>query len=201
MSTAMKRIAHATALAGLLLAVSACGSSPPARYYHLEALDARYDEAVDVTAGLGVGPLRMPDYLSRSRIVTRRGNAEVTVDDFNRWAEPVDDEVHRILEASVDGLLPDLVAIAFPYNHYADLRGQVIGRIDRFDADQDGQVVLLVHWAVMEPDAGFIVAPRRSRFDVHAAVAGDYGSIAAAMSEALAEFSREIAREFRAATE
>jgi uncharacterized lipoprotein YmbA len=183
----MNRICRSVILAGTLLAVGACGSSPPVRYYSLEALDARYSGVSEVVSGLGVGPLRMPDYLSRSRIVTRRGNAELLVDDFNRWAEPVDDEVHRIVAANLDGLLDDMVVVAFPFNHYARLAGQVVGRVDRFDTDQDGRVVLLVQWGVRKPDAEFIVAPRRARYEAQAGNSGDYNAIATAMTEVLAK--------------
>ena len=199
MNCESKQPYRTSALVGLLLLVTACGSSPPVRYYSLDALDARYEGEVEVVAGLGVGPLRMPEYLAKTRIVTRRGNAEMIVDDFNRWAEPVEDEVHRIVATNLDGLLEDTVVVAFPYRHYTDLRGRVVGRIDRFDADQDGQVVLLVQWGIVTHDSEFIVVPRRAQYDARASTAGDYSAIANAMSEVLAEFSRDIAREYREA--
>ena len=187
------------AIVGLLLIVAACGSSPAVRYYSLEAIDARYDGEVEVVAGLGVGPLRMPEYLAKTKIVTRRGGAEMIVDDFNRWAEPVEDEVHRIVAANLDGLLEDTVVVAFPYRHYSDLRGQVVGRIDRFDADKDGQVVLLVQWGIVTHEQDFVVVPRRASYEAQAGTAGDYTAIATAMSQVLADFSRDIEREYRSA--
>ena len=187
------------ALAGLLLIVAACGSSPAVRYYSLEAIDARYEGGVEVVAGLGVGPLRMPEYLAKTRIVTRHGGAEMIVDDFNRWAEPVEDELHRIVAANLDGLLEDTVVVAFPYRHYTDMRGRVVGRIDRFDADQEGRVTLLVQWGIVTPDDNFVVVPRRVSYEAQASTAGDYTAIATAMSQVLADFSRDIAREYRSA--
>ena len=157
MNSESNQLYRTTAIIGLLLIVAACGSSPPVRYYSLEAIDARYDGEVEVVAGLGVGPLRMPEYLAKTKIVTRRGGAEMIVDDFNRWAEPVEDEVHRIVAANLDGLLEDTVVVAFPYRHYSDMRGRVVGRIDRFDADQDGRVVLLVQWGIVTDDSDFVV--------------------------------------------
>ena len=194
-----KHLYRMSAFVGLLFIVAACGSSPPVRYFSLEAVDGRYQGEVEVVAGLGVGPLRMPEYLAKTRIVTRRGDAEMIVDDFNRWAEPVEDEVHRIVATNLDGLLEDTVVVAFPYRHYTDLRGQVVGRVDRFDADQDGQVVLLVQWGIVTPDNEFVVLPRRVRYEAQASTAGDYSAIASAMSEVLADFSRDIAREYREA--
>ena len=199
MNSETNQLYRMTAFVGLLLILAACGSSPPVRYYSLEAVDARYEGEVEVVAGLGVGPLRMPEYLAKTRIVTRRGDAEMIVDDFNRWAEPVEDEVHRIVAANLDGLLEDTVVIAFPYRHYTDLRGRVVGRVDRFDADQDGQVVLLVHWGIVTPESDFVVVPRRVSYQAQASTAGGYTAIATAMSQVLADFSRDIAREYRSA--
>lgn len=199
MNTESNQRYRTPALLGLLLFVAACGSSPAVHYYSLEAIDARYDGEVEVVAGLGFGPLRMPEYLAKTKIVTRRGDAEMIVDDFNRWAEPVEDEVHRIVAANLDGLLEDTVVVAFPYRHYTDMRGRVVGRIDRFDADQEGRVTLLVQWGIVTPESDFVVVPRRVSYEAQASKAGDYTATATAMSQVLADFSRDIAREYRSA--
>ena len=187
------------AIACLLILASACGSSAPVRYYSLEALESRFGEDVAGSPGMGLGPLRMPDYLTRSRIVTRRDNSEVVVDDFNRWVEPVDEALYRIVAANVDSLLEDVIVVGFPYNHFADLDYQVIGRVDRFDTDEHGRVVLVAQWSIMTPNSEFIVAPRRVRYETQASDVTDYGAVAMAMSEVLADFSRDIAREFEVA--
>lgn len=195
----MNRITRIIMTFGLLLSVSACGSSSPVRYYSLDVLETGYDRDSEESVGFGVGPLRTPDYLTRSRIVTRGSNSEVIVDDFHRWVEPVDDAIYRIVSSNLDSLIDDVVVIAFPYSHIKQLHYRAVGRIDRFDADQNGTVVLLVQWAIVAEDSDFVVRPKRARYETRASNPDDYGSIASAMSEALAEFSRDIAREFEAA--
>ena len=76
--------------AGLCLALAGCGSSPPVHYYRLDVTPETYVRDPEGAVVLGIGPLRIPDYLSRSQIVTRAGNSEMIIDDFNRWAEPSD---------------------------------------------------------------------------------------------------------------
>ena len=195
----MIRNSQVMVLMSLLLALSACGSSPPVHYYSLDVMEKTYQGDADDALAMGLGPLRMPGYLSRSRIVTRGSNSEVLVDDFNRWAEPVEDALHRIVAANVDGLLEGVVVVAFPYSHFASLDYQLIGRIDEFHSDQQGRVILLVQWGILTPDSEIVVQPRRARYETQASVPGDHGSIARAMSEAIAEFSRDIASEFKAA--
>jgi uncharacterized lipoprotein YmbA len=54
------------------------------RYFALNPIDAEYCQDPDDAVILGLGPLRIPDYLDRSQIVTRNLDAEVQVIEFNR---------------------------------------------------------------------------------------------------------------------
>lgn len=183
----------------LVMALGGCGSSPPVQYYDLEALEAGYMAAVDADKTVGVGPLRTPDYLSRAQIVTRRSDSTVVVDDFNRWVEPVDDAIYRIVSENLDSLVNDAVVVAFPYTHIADLDYQIIGRISRFDADQQGTAVLQIQWGIISSTDEFLVQPKRARYEVTAARPGDYPALARAMSEVLQQFSRDVAKSLQGA--
>ena len=182
-------------LAAVILAMSlgGCGSSPPVSYYDLQALETGYVSSGKIDITVGVGPLRTPDYLSRSQIVKRRDDGTVVVDDFHRWVEPVDDAIYRIVSENLDSLIADAVVVAFPYTHIADLDYQIVGRISRFDADQDGTAVLQVQWGIISSRDEFLVQPKRTRYEVTALQAGDYPALAHAMSEVLQEFSRDVA--------
>ncbi len=183
----------------LVMTLGGCGSSPPVQYYDLEALETGYMAAVDADKTVGVGPLRTPDYLSRAQIVTRRSDSTVVVDDFNRWVEPVDDAIYRIVSENLDSLVNDAVVVAFPYTHIADLDYQIIGRISRFDADQQGTAVLQIQWGIISSTDEFLVQPKRARYEVTAARPGDYPALARAMSEVLQQFSRDVAKSLQGA--
>ena len=178
----------------LVMTLGGCGSSPPVSYYDLEALESDYVAVGEAYMTVGVGPLRTPDYLSRSQIITRRNDATVVVDDFHRWVEPVDDAIYRIVSENLDSLIDDVVVVAFPYTHIADLDYQLIGRVSRFDADQDGTAVLQVQWGIISSRDEFLVQLKRARYEVKAAKAGDYPALARAMSEVLQQFSRDVAK-------
>jgi len=184
---------HAPSLVLALLA-GGCGSSPPVHYYDLEALESGYVAAADTDLRVGIGPLRTPDYLSHSQIVTRGDDSRVVVDDFNRWVEPVDDAIYRVVSENVDSLIDTAVVIAFPYSHIVDLDYQVVGRISRFDAGTDGTAVLQVQWGVISAGDEFVVQPKRVRYEANVAQAGSYPALARAMSEVLQQFSRDIAK-------
>jgi uncharacterized lipoprotein YmbA len=186
-----KRLGAAVLLAML---IGGCGSSPPVHYYDLEALETAYVARATPSLRVGVGPLRTPDYLDRSQIVTRGADSRVVVDDFNRWVEPLSHSIYRVLSENLDSLMEDAVVVAFPYTHIADLDYQVIGRINRFDADADGTAVLQVQWSVISSRDELIIQPRRARYEVQTARAGDYAALSRAMSELLQLFSRDVAQ-------
>ena len=181
----------------LAMAVAGCGSSPPVNYYDLQSLETGYVVDSEKSLAVGVGPLRAPDYLSRSQIVTRQSDSTIFVDDFNRWVEPVDDAIYRIISENLDSLIDEAVVVAFPYTHIADLHYQLLGRISRFDADADGRAVLQIQWSVIGPDDEFVVLPRRARYEAMAAQPRDYPALALAMSEVLQQFSRDVAESLR----
>ena len=82
-----------------VLLVSACGSSPPVRYYTLSTASVATPEDPADARILGLGPLNVPEYLNRTQIVTRGNGAELIVHEFSHWAEPLDMALGRRGEA------------------------------------------------------------------------------------------------------
>ncbi len=182
----------------LAMALGGCGTSTPVTFYDLEALETGNVADREVRLRVGVGPLRTPEYLRRSQIVTRGDDSRVIVDDFHRWIEPLGNRVHTVVAENLEGLLDDALVVAFPYNHIANLDAQVVGRISRFDADADGTAVLHIQWGVIAHRDEFIIQPRRVRYEVRAARPGDHDALIQAMSEVLLQFSRDVAASLQA---
>ena len=183
-----------------LLLLAACSSSPSVRYFTLSPIDTEFKQDSDDAIMLGLGPFRMPDYLNRSQIVTRGVNSEIQVDEFSRWSEPLATSLLRIVSTDVDNLLNDVVVVMFPYEPFVrnQVKYRLVGDINRFDADHLGRIVLEVQWGVADADGAMAVPVRRNRYQSQAMIdgkpaAGDPSAVAAAMNDALAQFSRDIA--------
>ena len=101
-------------IALLALSLAACSTSPPVRYFTLSPIDTDFQPDPDDAVMLGLGPIRMPDYLNRSQIVTRGANSEIQVDEFSRWSEPLSTSLLRIVATDVDSLLNGVVVVVFP---------------------------------------------------------------------------------------
>jgi uncharacterized lipoprotein YmbA len=181
----------------LLLSASllvSCGSSPAVRYFGLETVGVNYQQDGDDAPIMAVGPLRVPDYLKRTQMVRRGQGAEFIVDDFNRWAEPLDEAIHRTIASNVDGMLNNLVAIAFPTGSALDVDYRLFGRINKFEQDS-GSAILDIQWGISDAAGSFVVAVRRVRYESSVGDRNDPAETAGAMSDAIAQLSRDIATE------
>ena len=197
----MSKLTH-TGRSAILCAITAlvlagCASSPPVQYFSLSPTVTEGGPDAEDRVVLGLGPLRLPEYLNRSQVVVRGVGAELEIREFSRWAEPLSDAVLRVVSSDVDNALSDVVVLVFPWE--AILRQRVDfrlgGDVIRFESDLSGRVVLEVQWGVSDIDFQPVVPVRRSRYEVMAGSGDDAAQIASAMNEALGMFSREIVTE------
>jgi uncharacterized lipoprotein YmbA len=136
----------------------------------------------------------VPAYLAKPSLVTMRGGIEVQYATAARWAEPLDQGVARAIAEDLSRT-SRIKAYAFspgatPIDHSYD----IWIRLERFEGNDKGQVVLRARWSVSNvnsstPIAGRVVDLRRSGWHP-----GDYPKMVRLLSEELAEMSREIAR-------
>jgi uncharacterized lipoprotein YmbA len=183
---------------GLCLALPACvGSSRPARFYTLAPLDVRDGGApARPDATLAVGPVEIPEYVDRNGIVTRDGEHEVVVAEFERWSSRLDGEITRcVVAALADRLRPADVAVV-PWRSVAGPglphRRVAIG-ISRLDGTLGHSVVLQARWAILDGRGrpGPLLA-RESTLREKVDGAG-YDALVAAMQRALVRLGGEIA--------
>lgn len=183
---------QATALFCISLLLGACASSPPVQFY---ALDTMAHAGVSSEGGITIalGPLTFPEYLQRPQIVTRTSGSEVIIDEFQRWAEPVDRSFNRVLASNLDEMLESAVVVVFPHYMNISIDMRVIGRVFRFDTDTAGLAVLDVQWAAGDGSNNTIIEPRRSYYEARATDPRDYDSIVIALNETVHAFSRDLA--------
>jgi hypothetical protein len=183
----------------LCAALAGCASARPARFYTLAPATvppapAATEKAPGKTAPLGLGPVEMPAYLDRPEVVTRRGDHQVRMAEFDRWAEP--------LQGMLAGLLADRLGEVFQGRREVvelPARGGVAPyfgvavSIDRFDADEAGRVTLNARWRVYQTGDGHTVFTGRQAITEQGAPPPDYPAIVAAMSRAVDDLAKAIA--------
>ena len=187
-------------LAGLsaLLSVGCSLLAPapdPSRFYVLSALGA--GAAAESDLALGVGPVRLPGYLAVSEIQVRASATELRRSSVDRWAEPLEEGIARVLAQNLSAELGTRDVVLFPWYAGESPRYQVQLSVRRFELDPDGSGVLEARYEVSE------LAGKRSPVirDVELRQAPASGGVAAsvaALSETLAELARRVAADVRA---
>ncbi len=198
-------MAHATKLGCALLLSAAlaclaagCGTSPPSQFYVLQApADLAAERQGSKELSLVVGPVELAEYLNRPQMVTRQSDHELKLSEYHRWAEPLEDNVTRVLVESLSLLLATNRVVDFPSRGTQEIDFHVCVEILRFDAGPDASVNLDARWQVFKGEWEVLLESRGSRIRESAA-GTEYGAIVAAQNRALVTLSREIADALRA---
>lgn len=183
------------AMVACVLLLAGCGTTSPAKFYVLSATrDAGAAERARGEKVIGIGPVALPEYLDRAQIVTRSSANRLELADGHRWAEPLAENVTRVLAENLSSLLRTDRVAAYPWKRAQAVDYQVRVQVVQFDGGPDGSVSLVARWSVEGRDGRELAPRRRSSFTVPAA-AGNYGALVASHSEALTRLSREVAAE------
>jgi hypothetical protein len=143
-------------------------------------------------AGLVVGPFRFAEYLDRPQLVTLSGANAVVIDDYARWAEPLDANFQAVLAADLAARLGSDRVLEFPGQALAQTAPRATGRVLRFDVDAAGTAVLEVQWGLLAPDGTPRLPGRVSRHTATAA-GSDPAARVAALNATVTAFSAELA--------
>jgi uncharacterized lipoprotein YmbA len=189
------------------LLVAAC-ASPPARYYTLTTA-AQPSSRSNVSTGLSVstissaappatstlaiavGPVTVPALVDRPQIVVSSGGNEVRLDEYRRWASPLQDNIARVVADDLVTLLATpRVAVLAP-SGAADARYRVTIDVHSFVSHPGVSARLDATWSVRRVADD---ASRSDRTTARVAVTdASYDALAGAHSSALAQISAAIA--------
>lgn len=183
----------------LLLLLGACARTEPARFYTLRPLagaelkqpSGSAHIATDALA-IGVASVELAAYLDRPEITTRRGPYQVHFADFDRWAEPLHDNIAEVLTDNLSALLPSETIQVFPQAAGAQLDYRLTVYGLRFDNVPGDEALLRAHWTLCDGNERNRLIARKVAYR-ESLPGQDYDSIAAANSRLLASLSRDIA--------
>jgi uncharacterized protein len=184
---------------GTSLMVGGCASQP-SRFYLLSALP-NTETAALATSGeqattIGVGPVTLPRYLDRPQIITRTSPYELKLAEFDRWAESLDTNFTRVLAENLALLIPTARVAVMPWPRATTIDYQIIVDVTHFLSQVGGESLLIADWILFKGEGQQVLLTEKSR--VSAPAGGqDYAAMVAAMSQAVASLSREIATGIR----
>lgn len=201
------RFRSSAALVLLLFAVmglTACTTTPPARYYTLSSLavleETKLPSAGEPRQVIGIGPVALAKYLDHPAITTRSGANTVSRSELDRWGGSLGDEVTRVLVENMVQLLPGGKYLILPWLETAAIDYRVQLNITRFEGTAEGPVVLNAAWLLFGREGHTPLASGDAAL-VEPVQGSGYAALSAAMSQALAELSRRIAAEIPTVTD
>ncbi len=183
----------ASALASILLA-SGCslgGKSDPSKFY---VLDSQANTAIVTNLTklqIGVGPIEIPGYIDRPQMVTKSNDVEITLDEYSRWAEPMDEMFPRVLTQNIRILGGSNQIHSFPWTNKLELDFQVTVKIIKFENDSKGDALLITYWQLEEKTKKYLFETYQSEFHAKAA-SNDYSDRVVALNKTIEQFAHEI---------
>jgi uncharacterized lipoprotein YmbA len=197
------RFFQPTSLLGLFIVilVAGCGGkSIPVEFYTLNSLRDTMQTANPADAAqniaIGIGPVEIPKILDRPQIVTRTGLNTLKVDEFHRWAGPLQERIASVMAENISLLLATDQVFVYPWESGFKPLYRIALDIRYFEGQLGKNVVLEVVWQVFEGDNQKIQVVKTSVIK-ETLSAADYEALVAAESQTIAQLSREIAQEIR----
>lgn len=178
-------------VAMLSLWLSACGSSPHSNYYLLTA--QQLPSASGQQPALGIGPVSIPEYLNRTGLVYSKAGNQLQISRQERWAEPLEDGIARVLGLNLANLLNTENVRSFPWSAERAPDYGVKVNVLSLDAN-DSKATLVAEWLVYRPATGEPVSRKISQLQ-QALPPGEVqaSGLAPAYSELLYQLSELIA--------
>ncbi len=190
----------------VILAIAAiflggCRSQSP-RFYALSPIQE--DQVISKrkspaqNAVIGIGPVKLADYLDQSMLVTRTSDNQAVKAEFDRWVGSFKDNFINVLADNIGFLLPTERIYLYPWRVSVPIDYQVVLDIVRCDGRLGDAVWLEVRWSIFGGPEKKLLKTHRS--SIREPVSGaDYAALVAAQSRALAKLSQEIAEAIQGA--
>ena len=166
-----------------------CASTPQSRFYTLSATTA--PSASTSTLSVSVGPVSVPAVVDRPQIVVSTGANQVKLDEFNRWAAPLQDSLAGVIAEDLAGILGTPSVTVFPADSSAGAQYRVAVELQRFESTPGVSTVLDATWTVRRTKDG---VAQTGRTNVREPVQDkSFDALAAAHSRAAGVLSKDIA--------
>jgi uncharacterized protein len=196
----MIRILPIIIMISLILGCST--TSPPPKYYTLNSLaspkSAETFPLRSDTPVVGIGPVEIPDYLNKPEIVTRTATNELLVSEFNLWGGSLKTDVMRVFIENISSLLGSEPVTIVAWRTHVPGSYRIPIYLLRLDAIPDGTISLRAKWGIVAKDGKTIDTIRESSI-TKPAKGKEYNDIVNAMSDVLADLSKEIASAIKVA--
>jgi len=180
-----------------LLTLAACASSPPTRFFTLDAVAPAGSSRIPAGEPVKIDAVHIPPALDRNSLVRGESDNQLNISSQDRWAGDLGEMTRRVLTQNLASRLPSGMVIAPESPAPPSARGLVVD-ILTFQPQASGEVVLDADWTLLEGTQSNPVL-RRSVHLTAAAAPSAQGE-AAAMSTLLGQLADSMAADIGGAS-
>jgi uncharacterized protein len=143
-------------------------------------------------AVIGIGPVKLADYLDQSMLITRTSDNQAVKAQFDRWVGSFKDNFINVLADNLGVLLSTERIYLYPWRLSVPIDYQVVVDVVRCDGRLGDAAWLEARWSIFKGPEKKLVKTHRS--SIREPVDGaDYAALVAAQSRGVAALSQEIA--------
>ncbi len=191
----MKRSTSIAIICALASWLTGCASTTQSHFYTLSPV-LKPAAAAAANYSISVGPVSVPAVVDRPQIVVRTGPNQVTIDEFNRWASPLQSDIARVVAGNLASMLGTPDVTVFPQSTAAGASYRVAIDVLSVESVPGEAATLDAVWTVRQAKVDQSHTGR-STLSVRTEGSG-YAPLVAAHSIALEKLSGDIAEAIRA---
>lgn len=187
---------------GLCITASLTGcfrTSPPDQFFMISAVETAPITSISNKKEpiIGLGPIRVPDYLDRPQIVTALSEQEYKLSEDHRWAERLEVNLARVSLENLSHLIPNSQVVLYPWPKVPTPDIEISGYIHTLHVDATGQVRMHASWNLRYGKQTTV----HHRFTCSLPTSHtDYSKIVAVESECIGRWNRDMAEAVRNVT-
>lgn len=177
-----------------LLLCTSCiqiGGKPEKINYYL--LQSRQEEGQIYSSDkftIGIKVIYFPEYLDRKQIVTHDQDNKILIALSDSWAEPLQDNLLRVLRKDLNLLLPQAQVALSPWEQDPHGALKIDLLINDFSGRLDKETIVDINWTIKK-DKQLI---DQGRFYAHHPIGSSYSNLATGLSESVEKLSQTLAK-------
>ena len=144
---------------------------------------------------VSVGPISIPAVVDRQQIVVMTGPNQVSINEFDRWASPLKDEIGHTVVEDLTALLGTTKVTQFPQSISSEASYRIVIDILRFDSEQGKSAILDALWTVSHAESRKSYRGRTTHTEQ--VQDNNFANLVAAHSRALGRLSTDIAQKIK----
>ena len=178
----------------LLLLCTSCiqigDAPPPMNYYLLESLTELPTASSENSSNIHLELKSFPEYLDRLQIVTYNGSNGINFKDNERWAEPVQDNLMRVVRENLAKSIPGSVISIGPWENSTNNAVKIELVFNQFSGQLGKHTKIDIRWAIVKGSG----ESKQGYFTDQQPIGDKYQDLIIGLNNGINHFSLELAK-------